>query len=600
MKKIILLKILFLISICKVLAQTNSNTNQVENNLIPYVPVKGFKSWNIKERMKFHNIPGASIAVIKDYKIDFAKSYGFADTALKIKATNHTIYAAGSISKLVTSTIVLKLVDEGKLHLDSNVNKYLTSWKLDNNEFTKQTPITLRMLLSHTAGASQSSYWGFQPTKKNLPTVQQILNGGKDIGSNKVVINSEPNKQFRYSGGGYIIVQIILMDVLKKDFETIAKQYVFIPLKMNNSTFAQPLPNQFKKYFSNGYSTASWYTGIPYIYPQQAAAALHTTAKDLANFMIAIQKSIVGKSNFLSKKMANTLVAPQVKISDGSYLEQMGVGTFLLEQSNNTTIEGKYFEHQGANAGFVGFAIGSIVKGNGAIILLNSGDDFSGFGMELRRSIAKTYNWINFLPKEVEPIVLNANEIYKYEGRYRKGVDEVVTIRAENNYFVEQINGGKIIYCFPVHKDTIIFTDYNIKGIFEKDSLGNILSLRTNFEPKEKGWKKMANNEFTPTEYLTQKNYAAAKDGFRKMNMNEYQITYLAYNLMNQKPTDQKAVETILQLALEQHPNSSIVYARWGDYYLLKGDKEKAKASFSKAMELDPNDEESKQKLNTL
>ena len=578
-------------------AQTNPNIVKVENNLITYVPVKGFKPWNIAERMKYHNINGASIAVIKNYKIDFAKSYGFADTALKIKANNETIYSAGSISKLVTAVIVMKLVDEGKLSLDSNVNNYLKSWKLDENDFTKQKPITLKMLLSHTAGASQSAYWGFKPTEKDLPTITEILNGNKKAGSNKVVINSQPNKEFRYSGGGYMIVQMILMDVLQKDFESIAQEYVFKPLQMSSSTFAQPLPIQFKQRFSYGYSAASWYTGKPYIYPQQAAAGLHTTATDLAKLIIAIQKSIVGKSNFLSCKTANTLVAPQVQISNGGYLEQMGVGAFLLQQANNKTAEGKYFEHQGSNAGFISFAIGSVVNGNGAVILLNSGDDFNGFGIELRRSIALTYNWTNFLPKQIEPITLQPNETNAYEGRYLKGKNEVVTIKAEKNYLKETINNGKTIYVFPIAKDTVVFTDYNIKGYFDRDSNNNIVGLRNEYQKVNEHWKKMLPNEFTANEYLDQKNYAAAKKAFEKLNMNEYQITYLAYELLNKKPIDIDAIETILQLAKEQYPNSPIVYARWGDFYLKIGDKNKAKNAFSKAIELDPNDEESKNKL---
>ena len=123
-----------------------------------------------------------------------------------------------------------------------------------------------------------------------MPTITQILNGDKIATSNKVVINSEPNKEWRYSGGGYMIVQMILMDLLKKDFESIAQQYVFKPLGMSNSTFSQPLPKAFHQKFSNGYSNATWYKGTPYVYPQQAAAGLHTTAIDLAKLIIIIQK----------------------------------------------------------------------------------------------------------------------------------------------------------------------------------------------------------------------------------------------------------------------------------------------------------------------
>lgn len=145
--------------------QVQQRLKQVENNVIPYVPVKGFKGWNILDRMKYYKVPGLSIAVIKDYKIDWAKGYGLADTTQKTRVTTETMFSAGSISKFLMAVTALKLVEEGKIDLDSPINKYLTSWKIADNDYTKKTPITLRMLLSHSAGTSQTSYFGFTPTQ---------------------------------------------------------------------------------------------------------------------------------------------------------------------------------------------------------------------------------------------------------------------------------------------------------------------------------------------------------------------------------------------------------------------------------------------------
>ena len=183
---------------------------EVENNLIPFVPVKGFKSWNIVERMKYYNVQGVSIAVIKDFKVDWAKGYGLADTGKNMPVTTSTMFSAGSISKFVAAATAFSLVQDGKMELDAPINNYLTSWKITENDFTKQTPVTLRMLLSHTAGTSQSSYFGFTPDIKPLPTIVEILSGSASSESRPVVVNSEPKKEFRYSGGGSIVAQLAI------------------------------------------------------------------------------------------------------------------------------------------------------------------------------------------------------------------------------------------------------------------------------------------------------------------------------------------------------------------------------------------------------
>ena len=577
-----------------------ARASAVEANLIPYVPVVGFPAWHIRERMQYHHVPGASIAVIKDYKIDWAKSYGLADTIQRTPVTTQTMFSAGSISKLVTAVIALRLVERGLLSLDSPINNYLTSWKLMENDFTRKRPVTLRMLLSHTGGTSQASYFGYLPSKSPLPSVVQVLRGDLVAEVNPVVVNSEPGKEWRYSGGGYMVVQLAIMDALKKDFASIAQTEVFTPLGMKHSTFQQPLPPSFEKRAAWGYSAASWYKGMPYVYPQQAAAGLYSTPTDLALLLIAVQKSYAGKGKLLKAATVKEMFAPVATISKGAYLEQMGLGAFLLERDGNMSPKGKYFEHQGANAGFIAFAMGSVEGGNGVVIMLNTGDDFNAFGTELRRSVAKVYGWHNFLPPPIVPVQLDEKTLDSYVGRYRKWTDEVLTIRREGDHLVENINGGRDIYCFPVAKDTIIFTDYNVKGYFGRDKNGEVISLRNEYQNEKDAMPKMAADEFTPSEHLKEKRYAEAKEGFRKMNLNEYQITYMAYDWLNKKPSDPQAARVLLEVAVEQHPSSSIVYSRWGDYYKAVGDKENAVKSYRKALELEPQNKDIQEALRTV
>lgn len=570
----------------------------VENNLIPFVPVKNFKGWNINARMNYYNVPGASIAVIKDFKIDWAKGYGIADKAKNTPVTTETMFSAGSISKLVMATAALRFVQDGKLDLDAPVNNYLTSWKIAENDFTKKTPITLRMLLSHTAGTSQASYFGFTPDKK-LPTIVEILSGGTSSESRPVVVNSEPKKEFRYSGGGSIIAQMAMMDVSKQKFEDLTQATIFDKLGMKNSTFTQPLPAKFQTQAAWAYSNASWFKGMPYVYPQQAAAGLYSTPTDLAKFFIDVQKSYRGDGNVLQQNLAKEMMKPQANVSDGSYKEQIAVGPFLIQRTdNNDDPRGIYFEFTGVNAGFLAYGMANLTTGDGVVVMLNSGDDVNGLGKEIRRAVAKTYGWYKFLPEEITPIKLDTTELEKYTGRYRKGVDEVVSIRREKNYLVETINGGSDIYCFPVAKDTIVFTDYNVKGTFGRDEKDDVISLKSEWQ--EKPMPKMKADEFTPSELLNAKKYLDAKEAFRQMNLNEYQITYLAYELLNRKLFDSEAVKTILELAAEQHPKSSIVFARWGDFYLSQNDKTNAAKNYQKALEIDPTDKQIKMKLEEL
>lgn len=571
---------------------------EVENNLIPYVPVKGFKGWNIIDRMNYYKVPGLSIAIINDYKIDWVKGYGWADTSKKIPVTPETMFSAGSISKLLLAATALKLVEQKKIALDSPINNYLTSWKITENDYTQKIPITLRMLLSHKAGTTQASYFGFTPGKNPLPSIVQILNGDKVAETRKVIVNSEPGKEFRYSGGGSMIAQMALMDVSRQSFTDLTQQVLFDKLGMKNSTFEQPISKKFEKQCAWAYSSASWFKGMPYVYPQQAAAGLYSTPADLAKFFIDIQKSFLGKGAILSQSITKEMLTPQAEVSDGGYKEQIGIGPFIIQRTDNKDAKGVYFEFTGVNAGFLAYGIASVQGGNGVIVMLNSGDDQNGIGKEIRRSVAKVYNWVNFLPDEIRPVSLSTGELDKLTGRYRMGANEVLYLRREKNYLVENINEGKDIYCFPISKDSIVFTDYNVKGFFTFNEKGEVISLQSVWQNKP--MPKMWEDEFSPNEYLKLKKYNEAKEAFKAMKLNEYQLTYIAYDLLYKKPYDPEAVRTILEAAQEQHPSSSIVFSRWGDYYLKSNDKQNAIKNYQKAMALDPNDEQTKEILKNL
>ena len=238
MKKIYLIIILFLS--LNIFAQNiNDKINLFETKL-NYWDKSKTKKWTLKERMALYNANAVSIAVIKDYKIEWVKAYGYADVSEHKPATPQTLFQAASISKSINSLGILKLVQERKLDLDNDINNYLTDWKFPYDEaITKGKKISISNVLSHTAGLSGHGFYGYEKGKK-LPTIIEILNGVPPANSGAVRSVFEPGLKFQYSGGGTVITQLILENVTGEKYEDYMMKNVLVPLGMNESSFNQP------------------------------------------------------------------------------------------------------------------------------------------------------------------------------------------------------------------------------------------------------------------------------------------------------------------------------------------------------------------------
>lgn len=557
----------------------------VETSLLPYVPVEGMNGWRLQERMRYHHVPGLSVAVIHNYRVDWVKSYGLADTTNHRPVTNETLFSAGSISKLITAMAALKLVEQGKLNLDAPINQYLKSWQLGENDFTRKTPVTLRTLLSHRGGTSQSAYFGFTPDKKPLPSVVDILSGKPGTDSRAVVVTSEPNKEFRYSGGGYLVAQMAMMDIRGQDFATLTDELIFKPLGLRRTTFAQPLPPTLAPYLSGAYSANGWFKGIPYVYPQQAAAGLHTTAGDLAKIIIDLQNSYRNKGGLLNQASAKDMMTPLALVSDGFTKEQIGLGAFLLQTNKQTDEASRYFNHSGSNAGFIADATGSLANGNGLVVMMNDNNGANELGKEIRRAVAQVYGWTGFLPKSLKTYSLPDSLLNAYVGRYQRTADEVVTFRRRGNLLIETINNGNDIICVPVGPDTIAFTDYTARAYFSRGKTGRVDSVRVEWQKTP--MPRLPAGVYLPNELIRIGHIREAIEGYRAMNLNVYQLTYMAYDFTSNRPVNLPAAEGVLELAKQRYPKESIVYARYGDLYQKQGDKIKAIAAYQTALQLD-------------
>ena len=327
-------------------------------------------------------MPGISIAAIKDFKIHWAKGYGIADVETGAQVNTETLFQAASISKPVAAMAVLKAVQDGKFSMDDDINTILKSWQLSESAFTKDQPVTPRMLTSHISGLGDGfGFPGYNPPDP-VPTLIQILNGDKPSNVGPVEMARPPMTAIQYSGGGVTMMQLVLEDAVGKSFSEILQKDVLEPVGMANSTFEQPLSperdqNATRAHNGNGQAMdAKWH-----VYPELAAAGLWTTPSDLATFTIEVQKSLRGEANHvLSQTMIKEMLSP------------VGIGYFAVGFGIAKEGQGWYFSHSGGNWGFRCLLTAHKVKGYGFAIMTNA--ENGGMVMdELKARIERAYGY---------------------------------------------------------------------------------------------------------------------------------------------------------------------------------------------------------------
>jgi CubicO group peptidase (beta-lactamase class C family) len=392
----------------------------VENNLISWVKFDSLQNWNIYDRMKDLNVNGVSIAVINDYKIEWAKSYGFADTAQKRPVTNNTLFQIASIGKSLNAFGQMALVQDGKINLERDINDYLIRWKFPHDSLSKGKKITLANLLSHTAGLSVHGFDGYE-WHHTLPTIFQTLNGEPPANNPPVRSEFEPGIKSQYSGGGIMISQLMLEDVTGMEYSEYMNKKVFLPLGMMHTSFStDPLYND----FATGYRFDRVNMGGKYMkFTEKACGgAAWSTASDLAKFIIEIQLSLKGKSNkVLDKETVQKMLAPYLKGTNAAF------GFFIDDKSGDL-----YFQHSGLNPGYSSQYFGSFEGGRGVVVLVNS--DMTDFMAEVVNSVATVYGWKNFYECTTKKVIsVPADTLKKYVGSYKfDGSDNGPTILYEN------------------------------------------------------------------------------------------------------------------------------------------------------------------------
>jgi CubicO group peptidase (beta-lactamase class C family) len=554
---------------------------KVETSLIKKVYLEGDSTWTIEARMLHYGVPGVSIAVIKDNKIHWVKSYGIMDKETKEPVTNQTLFQAGSISKPVAACGALRLAEQSKINLDENVNTYLRSWQLPDNEFTKEKKVTLKHLLSHTGGITVHGFLGYSPGLP-VPTLIQILNGVPPANSAPVRSDKIPGESFRYAGGGYCILQQMMIDVERKPFQQIMKEQVLQPLEMNNSTYDQPLDVTKLKMAATGYlPDGSMTQGKRHTYPEMAAAGLWTTAEDLAKFAIDISMTVNGKSDkILSKAMANRMITPFVSDFEG-------LGIFLDQRKNDL-----YVGHGGWDEGFSSNFLIHKDKGYGVVVLTNS--NHPEFIEELIRAVALTYNWSNFVTV-YKKMKMDTTTFSKIRGRYRNSSDGVISIYNEGNRLFRKELRSEPNELFKISDSTFISRESDELIQFKTnpaDGQLNLLLLNVNGKPAEFTHPLIQINEKVPYEFILAGDFDQALKGYRVLlenkdpAINEGNINHQGYDLLESGKN--KLAQDVFKINTLLYPNSSNVYDSYAEACMKNGYTDLAIINYKKSLLLDP------------
>ena len=445
-----------------------ADADRVENGLAPALYLKGTPrpTFTIAERMRFYRVAAVSIAVVKDYRVAWARAYGLRNVAARSPADPSTLFQACSMSKPVFAAGILRLFEQRGLSLDSDLNTMLRSWRVPPPPGGSPERVTVRRLLSHTAGTNVPGFLGYDRDRP-IPTLLQILDGVPPANNEAIRVTSVPGRAFRYSGGGTTIGEQLVGDLTGEPFPAFMQQMILRPLGMTESTFSQPLPESLWGRAADGYYS----DGSPvhrgwHVYPTTAAAGLWTTPADLAKFIIAIQNGLKGEHNGpIGGVIAREMTTP----SPGQ------------EYALGLLVKDGYFMHAGANVGFQGEFLGLLRGGRGVAIMTNS-DNGIHIANEIVHAVATVYGWPVLQPAAKGATSLGRAALSAFVGVYQARLESaLVTLDI-------RLNGGTLSARSSVDGlNAALYAEtearfYTLEGatfVFTRDRGGKVASVET-------------------------------------------------------------------------------------------------------------------------
>lgn len=574
----------------------NNKISEVETNLIPPVYIEGDSTWTIEERMEHYGVPGVSIAVINEGAIAWVKTYGIMGKESKAPVTENTLFQAASISKPVSAYGALKLVEQGKIDLDKDINSQLTSWELAENEFTTEKKVSLKNLLNHSAGTTVHGFLGYSPDLP-VPTLIQVLNGTTPANSNAIVVDKTPEESFRYSGGGYNIVQQLMIDVEGKPFPEIMKEQVLQPLDMQHSSFNQPLEKAQLEFAATGYlPDGSMTKGKRHTYPEMAAAGLWTTSEDLAKFAINIQKTLKGDSSTgLSKDLTTKMLTPFVE-------DFIGLGIFINKKKDQV-----YFGHGGWNEGFSSELIAHKEKGYGVVVMINS--NHPDFISELVRSVALTYEWADYVPR-YKKLEMAGDLLSEFTGRYMvRGYDFLEVSEVNDQLMYRDGPEEDFTNLIKVTDSTYVVRDFDVlfqfKENVENDSI-NLHIINPSTLETRSVYSKISEDTRLPLEMLISGDFEQALKTYKSLMekdqndpaVNENNLNNLGYRFLGKGKN--KVAKDIFEVNMVLYPESFNVYDSYAEACMELGENDLAIEYYQKSLSLNPKNDNAKNQIEKL
>lgn len=537
---------------------------QVVNGLSPAVPAAGQANWSLAERMEHYQVPGLSFAVIDDNQVALAAAYGTADRASGAPVTTETLFQTLEGSRLVAEIAADQLVADGRLSLDGPINEALASWKIPDNSFTAENPVTLRQLLGHFAGLNVPAFLGYLPGDE-LPTLLQVLDGEAPANSPPVRVVSPPGGQPRGSAGGFAVVQQVLEDTAGKPFAELARESVLEALGMTHSTFEQPLPPERLAAAATGYLPhGGAVEGKGRIHPELAAAGLWTTPSELAQVLIQFLRAAQGDEE--------SLIRPEI--------QKDVLTTFLEQLPPDRPLRLGAIDQGSETAGFLCGLIYYPLEGKGAVVMANS-DDARQLVREVFRAIARAYRWPAFLTPEIEPFAMTAEQLDKLSGRFAVSNDSVVTVQRADHHLEASGPLAKTPFSLvPVSEDTFVNQDNGGRVTFRRERDGRAAAYTFRRPDNQEVVFPRLEDGKPPLELLAEGEVEAGIGAYRAVDPppSALRLNQVGYGLLFLGRFE--AAVGVFELSAELHPRSANVYDSLGEAYLALGDGDKAADAF--------------------